>query len=965
MLTFSQHRLKFQAKNASQIPSSPITSVDKFKMPVNAMIHFRSNSVSDLGMRGNNTLLFSYDGYDILSEFITDIVEKRGRPTERALSSKYLTGYYRSQFRIKRNRRMERVVVKPKSILVQDYSVLPIRYTYRTSLQANWYEHGNLIETIVSEVNKYHDKRDHFIPFVLPSSIPTFEKLSLAKENEPTDSELNHLIYFEEFLIRELWLLTQESDLLDAEGNNLQGIGLLSKLKSPERVNILIQDAGNVISLNVGLLLERASNSGSSAKRDLYRLLEGLAEKRTPIDSDELPEIEAGERISLKAVTPELESILDESMAAGTMTSSERARMIKLATQAGELPNPFGEGTIDEFVSVTEGETGISSGIRNNVKNKSVPERMLKSRTDNFKTNYIDNLYRKDIVRAFKGLNRVGIVIKDLKVEQVRDAANKNDVYTFSYVMPNGKAGTQRLRIPEVERNGTFKANGVKYVQDSQKIDIPIRKVKPSRVALTSYYGKLFIYRSELSSDSRARWLTKHISAFALDAEDKRVTKALFSSNDIPTSEKLPLDFTALIPVISSFKAGSVNFDFNLKDRENRYKEADLKAAKKAKLVICGANANGLIGMRDDNVLYELSSGTPLGFINDVVGGHWSTEPQDKIYASVFGKKLPLGLILGRYIGIDALIKTTGAKVRKVNANVKAIPEAGEYRIRFKDVTLLVDSTDRVSSMLLAGFNRSKDSIKDFNYDEFNRPDVYTNLFSTLGAHHLAIRELKLMREAFIDPITEEILLDMKEPHRFIPLLFKAADLLKDDRSPDETDPEFMRIRGYERVSGAIYKTFIDSVRVQRGSPDPGNTGLEIRTNAVWQFMVGDQTTQLVQEINPTHTLKERSAVSLTGEGGRDSSNIMLSTRVFHKKDVGIFSEAGVDSAKVGTKQDLVADASLTNLRGMMGKYDSSTKAVGALSVSGNVLPGLQNDDKHLFCRQKTPLNCGDSLLKV
>ncbi len=64
---------------------------------------------------------------------------------------------------------------------------------------------------------------------------------------------------------------------------------------------------------------------------------------------------------------------------------------------------------------------------------------------------------------------------------------------------------------------------------------------------------------------------------------------------------------------------------------------------------------------------------------------------------------------------------------------------------------------------------------------------------------------MDLIVDMFIDPITKEILTEMKEPTDFIGLLVRSAELLQTDWSPDETDMMHMRIKGYERMAGAVY----------------------------------------------------------------------------------------------------------------------------------------------------------------
>ena len=69
------------------------------------------------------------------------------------------------------------------------------------------------------------------------------------------------------------------------------------------------------------------------------------------------------------------------------------------------------------------------------------------------------------------------------------------------------------------------------------------------------------------------------------------------------------------------------------------------------------------------------------------------------------------------------------------------------------------------------------------------------------------------MEDMWIDPIAEDLLRSMGEPTDFVPLLFKANELLLTDWSPHESDMRFQRIRGYERFIGFVYQELVKAVR--------------------------------------------------------------------------------------------------------------------------------------------------------
>jgi len=103
-------------------------------------------------------------------------------------------------------------------------------------------------------------------------------------------------------------------------------------------------------------------------------------------------------------------------------------------------------------------------------------------------------------------------------------------------------------------------------------------------------------------------------------------------------------------------------------------------------------------------------------------------------------------------------------------------------------------------SLLINGFSYYKDFIKEYELDEFTLKSVYLNMLEFRGQTLKHLNELDLLRSLFIDPITKDVLQDINEPTEFIPLLFRANELLQDLSHPDINDPSYARIRGYERI---------------------------------------------------------------------------------------------------------------------------------------------------------------------
>ncbi len=481
---------------------------------------------------------------------------------------------------------------------------------------------------------------------------------------------------------------------------------------------------------------------------------------------------------------------------------------------------------------------------------------------------------------------------------------------------------------------------------------MPIRKVTAERAALTSYYGKIFIQRSPLAKNNYTAWLAKVIRATGLDAKDDRVTAVQFGSNDLPKKE-LPRDYSALTQALTKFTSGDYTFFLDYKNREKAFTPELTKKAEKNNRVVCGSDSNKNLLTMDANgtiYLFKDNKFEPLGKLLDVIGGEWGRIPSDYAEMMIFGKRVPMALILGYYNGLTKLLKSLKAEVRTEPANQRSFAAEDELMLQFKDEKMYVKKTDPVIALTLQGLAALNKTSRLYNLSEFDKKDVYGPMLSSgFGITQMHIRELDLIYELFLDPITIDVLKEMKEPTDVIPLMRRCIELIATDAHPDEADRNFMRRRGLERISGFVYKAMVGAIREQRNKPNPSIHPVYMGPRDVWMAVNEDPTVQLVKELNPIHTLKEQEAVSLSGEGGRSAVSLVKKSRVFHQTDVGQIAEATPDSGKVGVRTSMPPNAKLSNLYGMTGKFDfEKDGSTSVMSTTALLMPASNHDDGKL-----------------
>jgi hypothetical protein len=376
--------------------------------------------------------------------------------------------------------------------------------------------------------------------------------------------------------------------------------------------------------------------------------------------------------------------------------------------------------------------------------------------------------------------------------------------------------------------------------------------------------------------------------------------------------------------------------------------EPTLKKYEKDGFIVCGKTKGKhliLVGPTDEFFFVKDDGAmTPMGNIYDIVGLNLADSPVDYSSIRVFSKSIPVGLMLGYLVGFNVLISLLKAKYRTVEGNKQKNLASNEWHIKFKDQSYIFDRNDKLATLILGGFTAYKECASHSS-DLFNDKDVYLNLLESKKISAIYIREMDLMDTLFVDPITLDILKEMKMPISFQGLLIEASKLLLTCDHPDFQDMAHMRIKGYERVAGIIYKELSHSVRAYQSRTTKNRQQIELNPYAIWGTVTKDSGVKLVEEINPIQDLKERDAVTYGGEGGRDSGTINKANRAYHTSDVGIISEATVDSGDVGVNTYLSANPKFNSIRGTVNTTDENLGMGNKLSPSALLAPCSDGDD--------------------
>ena len=1004
---FDRYFRKHGLRRVRQLATPPIQNFEDIHLPRGSILHYLAETSVDKGIPTDHWAVKTADRL-VVSDHVEELGKsaQEGNPRPTTIKARQeIQKYHRRHRKIKRVRNLETNAKDERTLIVVNYALLPDLYRYTKSFYSAYYAQRNIFSTLVENLQAYGKKlrdRQHFIPVELPDRLPSLQELRRVEENL-TQSYVEDFQDQESLFLLELWRWLGEH-----RKNSI--FSPLDK-ETLNRTNLIFQHDNHWLLVNLGCLdlwreavegedegqikpdaiqkrflraLHSLRAAGGEVEAEQDKDSEPQKEKEPEPEADEAPETQEDVRSAVQELDEaELEAELDavqppqteeepesieglfegepldvgegvEKRAAalaeqGILTGPEYKRYKELSEKQKELPNPFtGKGKLTEFSTITEEDLDISEGEQYPDNDSVVDKSMLQSTLNRFDQQYVEKVLPKDVANSVMAVNQAGVGITDYDVEIKEDVANKYEIHTVRLNPVGGKPSTVRFRIPSVDENGNFMANGITYRMRKQRGDLPIRKVRPDRVALTSYYGKVFVERSGKVVENYGLWLTKQIRKIGLDSEDNRVTH-LRSAKSVEETMKLPRLAATLGMEFNSFQAGDVEFYFVHDKRKEHFGADWVEKNEVDGTVVIGRRGNQGIVVDDNDTLYTAVDGKleVLGRIEGLLGLDRSKAPVEVANLKVFSKSVPMGIVLAYYFGLDRLIAGLEGSVRRVPEGQRVSLSEEEYAIRFRDETLVASREDRLTSLIMGSFNAYKKSLRTYDVNDLNSRDVFFNILDDngLGLYHL--NEMDLLDEMFVDPITRELLEQLEEPQNWRGLLKRACELLLTEYAPKETDLSQMRIKGYERISGAVYGEMVNSLREHRSKPQGKNAAIEMNPFSVWEKLTSaDPAVVLVEESNPIQNLKEKEALTFMGQGGRSKATMVARTRAYGENDMGVVSEATVDSGDVGINTSLVPNPKLASVRGLANRYDpESDGSARLLSTSALLSPGADTDD--------------------
>lgn len=570
---------------------------------------------------------------------------------------------------------------------------------------------------------------------------------------------------------------------------------------------------------------------------------------------------------------------------------------------------------------------------------------------------YMENNMIKDTVRSIFNLQKHGLIVSDYETSSNVSILDTTIEHKIVIKQLNGSSSTIRFRSPKISSDGSFKMSGNTYRMRKQRTEIPIRKIDSRRVVLNSYYGKLFVDKAQTKSTSYGHWYLRQIS------NNPDVTNIVAGEADI-TGIDVSQAFGKISKSLKGFNYKNFTITFDYNNRLSKIKNFDPKLVEKDGTVIIGYDRNQpseecdvLLLDRNDNIsLYsrktksssQLTDLYSLAMVSSKAAG-----PIEFASIKLLGRSIPLVVLLSYYIGLDQLLKVLKIKHGVYSLDdrdgLKSFVSDNPIKVKFMDKILVFDRDFGQSDVILGSLINIKD-LKETSYESWTKRDLFGSVFANFDLPLGVQTEIRALENLFIDPMTLSLLKEMKLPETFLGLLFKAADLLKDDNFEHPNLMSGQVIKGYERINGMIYKSLVNAVKDHENRSAFSKSNISMDPFTIMTQIKDDSTTVLVDDLNPISQIKQSEDVSYLGAGGRQAISMTQRTRVSHPSEVGIISEGVKDNGQVGITAYLVPNPGIVNIRGNVKEVDASKVGWGDLLSTAALLSpfGTQDDGKRL-----------------
>jgi hypothetical protein len=570
-----------------------------------------------------------------------------------------------------------------------------------------------------------------------------------------------------------------------------------------------------------------------------------------------------------------------------------------------------------------------------------IDEKILESKLSSMDEEYNKKQFMKDatnILSSFSNSSYLPMTLHDFKLEDSSDDFKKVNTLRVAFKTDEGKILRFSLDIPKIVDKRYFYLGGNKKMMTKQLIRLPIVKTKSDRVEITTNFNKVTVERTNGKLSRKNAYLLKMMEEY----KNHPTISIEFGQNGIINSDYTnDFEYEELADSISTITSPSYKLIFNRRDMAEEINLSDLPEEYiKDAMTPFGINLlNGGIIYIKDNIIYESSvanevireekiSETMFDFIRSTVFGRASANlpkiGKSFIYTrmSIFGTSYPIFAVVGLVNGMTDILKRYN--VEHIISE-KKIENNGDFvEVKFQDKFLYYKDTVKNTLLLNVLYMMNTE---DYDIMEFDLDKPYMDFFvDKLGQPMFIKNTLKTNFSVLLDPITIDVLKDLKLPTNIIDLLLLANTMLISNSYRPQNDLRNYRIRGNEIVNARMYKIIADAyLGYQRNKLNGRNLEvLDIPQNKLISTLLKDPNVNDHSTLNPVLEMENIASISPKGFSGINLTDAYtLEVRAYDPTMVGfVAANATPYNSNAGITRSLVYNPKITSLRGYVTDVD-------------------------------------------
>lgn len=590
--------------------------------------------------------------------------------------------------------------------------------------------------------------------------------------------------------------------------------------------------------------------------------------------------------------------------------------------------------------------------------------------TDNKLVNF-DETYNKNnreadiiaIIESFMKNKQFPLHVVDFKIEDASDSFNLYDRVTFTVEDRRGKRYTNKILLPQVI-DGMFM-----YLGGSEKNIIkqlalkPVVKTKPDTVQISTNYKKILLYRDGVNISARVIRFKEAIKTIK-DTNIKFDTGDYTISNEsyIGTIEfdSIASDFAFIefygniiyfnLPVFDDTLASNPNLKCSIPNT------TPIGITENKELISLDTN-NNKVYINDTDSNFEL-----IDYINNIILNNnsdyaivlRSIRTGSKfmyVKAKLMGKFVPMILLLSYSEGLTTVLKKAKIKyniITKDEYSRRDIRTTDNYgHIEFRDGYIEYERYPYENSILLNGFFLVNTS--EFSLSEIDERNTYLRFFESLYGDSRVAQYFDNFYELLLDPITLDVLEDLKLPTDYVTLMLYANALLVDNRFIPDNNLSQSRLRSAELIPDYFYNELSTAYQDYRATATNNNPKpFSIKEDSVVTRLLTEPIVEEYSSLNPMLEAEKCRTVGYKGLSGINLDRAYtIDKRVYDKSMLGNIAISSPPSGKVGVTRRLPIDVKVSTTRGYLEETaDPSTlDAKNIMSPSEGMVPYVVNHD--------------------